>query len=394
MPTPAVRESAWFRRPMILLPGLFCLLLGIALPSSGLYYQLVILLLWLPTLYLLVVQRGQWRNWFSPLMSALTLLFAWALLSSLWSNGEEPGREIKHALMIYLTLWAGVLASGIEQRWLVRLLTFGCYAMAVLAAVAIYTAYFLYDLRWSFRLTSFWQLSHPILAAHVFGFFMVALLYMRPRALAGQAAWCLALALLAGFVFFTQSRGVWLALAAALLVTACVRREWIFWLPVAVGLLLAIAVFVTMPDVFTKRGLSYRPELALQGLSLLAQHPFGGLGIGSSYSLAVKATGQVFDHPHNLFLSVGLDLGGVGLLLWLVIWGLLLQVAWRNRQSPLGGALLGIWCFASVACLSDGAGIWSKPREVWFLAWIPLTLALSLATKVRDQALPERQANT
>lgn len=378
------------KSPMILLPGLLCLVLGIALPSSGLYYQLVIVLLWLPTLYLLAVNRQAWRDWFSPLMVVLTVFFAWALLSSLWSNGDEPGREIKHALMIYLTLWAGVLAAGLDRRWLIGLLGVSCYFMAMLAGVCLYTAYVLYDLPLSFRLTSFWQLSHPILAAHVFGFFLMVLLYFRPVRLAHQAIWCVALLLLAAFVFFTQSRGVWLALGVGLAFTAALRREWIYILAASGGIVVFTIVLVFLPQLVTDRGLSYRPELAAEGLALLAQHPLGGLGIGSVYSLPLAVIGEVFDHPHNLFINVGLDLGGVGLILWLAIWGLLFLTGWRARASVLGGALLGVWCFASVAFLSDGAGIWSKPREIWFLTWIPLTLALALtpAMKTRSQPLP------
>ncbi|TBU79077.1 O-antigen ligase family protein [Phytopseudomonas daroniae] len=378
------------KSPLILLPGLLCLVLGIALPSSGLYYQLVIVLLWLPTLYLLTVNRQAWRDWFSPLMVVLTVFFAWALLSSLWSNGDEPGREVKHALMIYLTLWAGVLAAGLDKRWLIGLLGISCYFMAMLAGVCIYTAYVLYDLPLSFRLTSFWQLSHPILAAHVFGFFLMVLLYLKPVRLVHQAFWCLALLSLAGFIFFTQSRGVWFALAAGLLFTAVLRREWIYRIPVACAVVALAGLVLWMPALLTNRGLSYRPELAAEGWALLAQHPLGGLGLGSVYSLALETIGMVFDHPHNLFINVGLDLGGVGLILWLAIWGLLFLTGWRARDSMLGGALLGVWCFASVAFLSDGAGIWSKPREIWFLTWIPLTLALALtpAMKTRSQPLP------
>ncbi|TBU88017.1 hypothetical protein DNK34_22155 [Pseudomonas dryadis] len=366
------------KSPLILLPGLLCLLLGIALPTSKLYYQLMILLLWLPSLYLLFANRQDWRSWCTPLMGLVTVFFAWALLSSLWSNGEEPGREIKHALMIYLTLWAGVLAAGIAQRQLVLLLAVCCYCMAALAAVCLFTAYVLYELPLSFRLTSFWQLSHPILAAHVFGFFLMALLHLKPARVIHQAFWCLGLLSLAAFVFFTQSRGVWLALGVGLVFSALLRREWIYVLGAVGGIAVLIVMAILMPNLVTDRGLSYRPELALEGLSLLAQHPWGGLGMGSVYSLPLPVLNAVFDHPHNLFISVGLDLGGVGLLLWLGIWGLVFRVGWRARTSPLGCALLGVWCFASVAFLSDGSGIWSKPREIWFLTWIPLTLALAL----------------
>lgn len=388
-----VRATAWYEGALILLPGLFCLLLGIALPTSGLYYQLIIVLLWLPTLYLLVRQRQNWLNWFSPLMSALTLFFAWAMLSSLWSNSDEPGRDIKHALMIYLTLWAGVLLADIERRWLVYLLITSCYVMAGLAAISLYATYIFHGLPMSVRLASFWQLSHSILAAHVFGFFLIVLLYFRPAGLIRQSAWCVALLLLAAFVFFTQSRGVWVAVGAGLVFTAIFKRERIYALAVLVGIAASALVVALRPELMTGRGLSYRPELVFEGLSLMSLHPLGGHGIGGAYSLTLDGTGKVFDHPHNLFLSVGLDLGGIGLSLWVVIWGLLLLTAWRNRHSALGGALLGVWCFASVACLTDGADIWSKPREVWFLSWIPLTLALSLgATKSRAQALPQRQS--
>lgn len=391
LPGSATDGPAWYRGPLVLLPGLLCLLIGIALPSSGMYYRSTILLLWLPTLYLLVIRRHEWWSWFSPLMVAATLFFAWALLSSLWSNGDEPAREIKHALMIYLTLCAGVLAAGLERRWLICLLTVSCYFMACFAAISLYVAYVLHNVPATFRVASFWQMSHPILAAHVFGFFLMALLHMRPARMAHQACWSLALLLLAGFILLTQSRGVWMALSAGLIVTAALRRERIYLFAMLAGATLLSLVLAFWPDLLTGRGMSLRPELAAEGLALLGHHPLGGFGLGGQYSLQLETTGRHFDHPHNLFLSVGLDLGGVGLVLWLAVWALLLQAGWRNRQSALGSTVLGVWCFATVSFLSDGAGIWSKPREIWFLTWIPLTLALALGSaKTRSQTLPRR----
>lgn len=384
-------DTPWYRGPLVLVPGLLCLLIGIALPSSGMYYRSTILLLWLPTLYLLVIKRHEWRSWFSPLLILLTLFFVWALLSSLWSNGDEPGREIKHALLIYVTLLAGALAAGLERRWLICLLTVSCYFMACFAAISLYVAYVLHDMPAAFRVASFWQMSHPILAAHVFGFFLLVLLYLRPVRMAHQACWFLAMLLLAGFILLTQSRGVWVALSTGLVVTAALRRERVYLFAILAGATLLSLVLAFWPDLLIGRGMSYRPELAAEGLALLQLHPLGGFGLGGQYSLQLEANGRHFDHPHNLLLSVGLDLGGVGLVLWLAVWALLLLTGWRNRQSILGGIVLGIWCFATVSFLSDGAGIWSKPREVWFLTWIPLTLALALgSTKVGSQALPRR----
>ncbi|QLF94163.1 O-antigen ligase family protein [Pseudomonas sp. ABC1] len=368
---------------VLLLLGFACLLLGIALPSSKFYHQLLIPFLWLPTLYLMVRRYGHWRERLSPVFLFSLAFLAWSAMSLAWGQAEDPGQESKHMLLIFLTLVAGLFLYQVPTGGLEAVLRLASYVMAALAVVCMVTAYILYELPFSFRLTSFWQLNHPILASHVFGFFAVALYQMRPHGQRHRLFWLLALAALGGFLLFAQSRGVWLALVASVLLAPLWQKavfyRWIALLAVA----LTVLVFWLQPDMLVDRGLSYRPELAQLGLELFTAAPWIGIGAGSDYTLTVAGIGQSFDHPHNFFIGLAIELGAVGSIIWGCVWGATLLAGWRCRASGLGAALLGIWFFASIAFLTDGdaSGLWSKPRELWFLSWIPLLLAISLAAR-------------
>src|SRR5690606_39723584 len=61
-----------------------------------------------------------------------------------------------------------------------------------------------------------------------------------------------------------------------------------------------------------QRGFSYRPELWRAGTALLLENPFWGLGF-QDFKLAVPGLKTLYNHPHNLFLDIGIRLGLVGL---------------------------------------------------------------------------------
>ena len=109
---------------------------------------------------------------------------------------------------------------------------------------------------------------------------------------------------------------------------------------------------------------------------MIADRPWLGLGLGSEYQ--VQALGRMFDHTHNLFTHAALELGLPGLVLWLVVWTRCFVIALRERATPLGGALLAMLSYSTLALLFDGASLWDSPRPEWFLTWLPVGLALGL----------------
>ena len=368
-------RGAW-----LLFPGVLCLLIGISLPTSKLYHQSLALLLWVPGLVLLWSCRAEIRPMLRTALGATLLAFIlWSVLTLLWSSSDDPLRQFKHVLYVVVSLWGMRLLGLFPAPSLERMLRGCAYFMALLASAYWIRTYWVEGAPWQHRMTGSWQLEHSILAAHVFGFFMVVLYQLKPTGRKEMVLWALALLALALYLVFAQSKGVWVALVAVFLLTPFWKKERIYLVLSILCLGGMTGVLWYAPEFALQRGLSYRPELLREGLELLfSGNPLVGLGLGSSFKLHLVSVTATFDHPHNLFLGVALQLGLVGLFLWGGAWLLMGMLTWRRREMPLGSALLGLWLFASLALLSDGAGPWVKPQEIWFLTWIPFGLALAL----------------
>lgn len=376
-------KNAW-----LLFPGVLCLLIGISLPTSKLYHQALTVLLWLPALILMWTCRSEIRPVLKTTLGLALLAFTlWSLISLLWSTTEDPFREAKHVLYVLLSLWALLLLGLFPAVYLERALVTAAYFMASLGCLFWINMYILDDVRWHKRLVGLWQLDHSILAAHVFGFFMILLYQLKPISNRALFPWSAALFVLAAYLLFAQSKGVWLALIAVVLVTPIWKRERVYLSLSVICLVGVLGVLLLAPEFALQRGLSYRPELLREGFDLLLEgNLLAGLGLGSAFKLQLATGRAPFDHPHNIFLAIALRFGLIGLMLWLAAWLTVAQLAWRERSSRIGSVLLGVWLFASLALLSDGDGPWVKPQEIWFLTWIPLGLALAL-----DRLVNKRQ---
>jgi hypothetical protein len=97
------------------------------------------------------------------------------------------------------------------------------------------------------------------------------------------------------------------------------------------------------------------------------------LGLGSGYR--VFASGQYFDHAHNLFSHITILLGIPGLLLWCAVWFGVLREAWKARETFYGKGIIGIWLFSTLAMQFDAASMSGTPRAEWFISWLPIGLA-------------------
>jgi O-antigen ligase len=86
---------------------------------------------------------------------------------------------------------------------------------------------------------------------------------------------------------------------------------------------------------------------------------------------------DVFADPHNLSLGVLYDCGVVGLALWLSLYAFALVFAWRNRKEPLVMIASTLTVFGFMAGMAEGNAFLSRPKEHWFLIWIPMALLFS-----------------
>lgn len=182
------------------------------------------------------------------------------------------------------------------------------------------------------------------------------------------------------FLLLSQTRGVWIALVATLVVSVLARPTRAGLVTLGLGTLGILVRAVWVPEFLTRRGLSHCPELLHKGWGLFVEHWALGLGF-QEYGINVDALGRTFKHPHNLCLDQGIRWGVPGLGLFLMLWGCVAWCAWRNRQRSLGLALLGLWRFSSASLLTDGIGLWFKLNADWLITWLPVALSLLLAAR-------------
>jgi O-antigen ligase len=98
--------------------------------------------------------------------------------------------------------------------------------------------------------------------------------------------------------------------------------------------------------------------------------------MGSFYT--VTALGVKFDHSHNMFTHIAIELGIPGLLLWMAVWFCVLREIWRVRSSTYGKGLMGLWLFSTLAMQFDAASLTDTPRAEWFISWLPVGLSMAL----------------
>ena len=360
--------------------GLVWFLAAIALaPSNKVYQQGLVLFLWLPTLVVawsarqVIVQA--WRRQ-PALWGSVALLLAWGGLSLAWSSAEDPGREAKRLLYILVFLLAFPLLAQLGLARIRQLLLAGSALLAVAALVSVIHFYGVLGMPLVARLKGIGEISHPILGAYVIGSAVLFLLYEPPRQRGLQLLWLAALTCLGLFAMLSQSRGAVLALVLTVIMAPLWfrdRHSRVFAMLAAIATGLA---FYLVYDLIALRGSSYRPEIFHAVVDMIAAHPWTGLGLGAAYD--VSAVGKHFDHTHNMFTHIAVEMGLPGMLLWVMVWLYTLGEIIRARGTLFGKILLGFWVYSTLAMQFDAASLTGTPRAEWFISWLPVGLAMLL----------------
>ena len=371
-------ERNWARGWLAI--GFLWFLVAVALaPSNKIYQQGTVLFLWLPTLVLAWSARNvlmqAWRRQ-PALWISIALLLAWSALSLKWSGTDDTTREIKRLVYVgVFLLFFPLLAQQGHDRML-QLLRWGGVGLGLAALVSIVRYYPIAGNSLFTRLEGIGEVSHPILGAYVIGAGLVWMLHLWPGERRSLLSWAIALGCLGAFVALCQSRGAGMAVALTVLVTPLWARDKRSVALAGLALLASACAYIAFHELILSRGVSYRPAIFKASLHMIADHPFGGLGLGAPYR--VTATGVEFDHTHNMFTHAAVILGLPGALLWAAVWLLTLGEIWKHRACQLGKLALGLWVFSSLSMQSDAASLFGTPRAEWFVSWLPIGLALLL----------------
>ena len=362
---------------VVLLTGLFWL------PSGSLHTKLFYALMAAPALIGLLLKPQQLGMIIrEPIILTFVAFSAWVLISFGWTESDHNlARLAKRPVYIFLFMAGCAMIACKDQRLLLSALRIAAI-IAALAALANLLVHLSINPLGK-RLIGFGALRNPLLTSHVFGLFCtywIASWMIRNEQRPWLALW-LALPLLAALLA-TGSRTPIMALTLTCL--------WMLLLAGRRALAVLAAIALTggvlallLPEIWLERGTSFRPQLWSEALRQASEQIWLGKGYDSSFVFKVEGLNFDLSDPHNVELAVLLELGLIGLTLWLTLYGLALARCFKLRHAQpfqLASALIVYGFFAG---MTEGSSFLSRPNENWFIVWIPLALfaALSVASR-------------
>ncbi|MBX8608199.1 O-antigen ligase family protein [Pseudomonas cichorii] len=360
--------------------------------DRALYHKLFYIFLAFPTFLTLVLQPRLLKALIcNPLFIAFSVFSIYILISIAWAVTEDdlPGL-LKRPMYVMLLLFStGIIALQYPAR-LEQYTRLSALFAALVACVSL--AYFMiFELpAGESRLNGYGVLENPLLTAHVLGAFAAFWLATWFQA---RKAWnpvpIICLAFLGAAIMATGSRTPLIGLTAALgwLLLVGDRRRSLLAVGVAIAVL--ITVLLIHPDAITQRGLSYRPAIWMESLRQIGEHPWLGHGFGTSMTVVIPGLDFTLADPHNMELGVLYSGGILGLALWMALYGLAIRFCWVYR-SHTAVTIAAAWLvFGFASGLTEGNAFMSRPKEHWYLIWIPMALvyAQSLIIWRQERAL-------
>jgi O-antigen ligase len=367
--------------------------------ERALYHKLFYATLALPTLIALALQPSLLKPLIRQPLTQLFLLFsAYILLSVLWADTKEtPLSSIKRPIYLLMLIAAAGMISLNHPGRLERVTEFAA-VIAVLSAV-LSLGYFFYQATPG-RFSGYGALYNPLLSAHVFGFFCAYWLsrwYLDEKI--ARPLPLVALLVLWALLLYTGSRTPLVALSACVLwLVICQWKSRILLIIAAAIALLFVAQSLNLTDDLLARGASFRPAIWQEALFQLQDNLWLGLGYTHPQVFHIEGLDFALADTHNIELGILFCGGIVGLTLWMSMYGYAMTYAWRNRQQPAVLIASSLVVFGFVAGLTEGSAFFSRPKEQWFLIWIPL--ALLAATRLKrtlpkdEQHGPTKKAGT
>ncbi|HDS1747994.1 O-antigen ligase family protein [Pseudomonas sp. M2] len=341
------------------------------------YHKLFYIFLAVPTLVMLVKNREILRPLvFNPLFLAFLAFSAYTLLSIAWSDTDNSTSSLlKRPLYIAMLLLSAGMISLRSPGQLEQWTRYAAIVVAIAAGMSLF--FFLYN-NPAFagrRLVGYGALYNPLLTAHVFGAFAAFWLasWFQARSVLSLIP-LICLAVLGVAILATGSRTPLIGLAGALgwlLIVGDRRRAGL-----AVGVLALALIYVALiyPEAITQRGMSWRPAIWMDALRQISEHPWLGHGFDSPMTVIIPGRAGTLADPHNIELGVLYAGGIVGLFLWMVLYGLAFYFSWVYRKYPAVTVAATWLIFGFVSGLTEGSAFMSRPKEHWFLIWIPMAL--------------------
>lgn len=347
------------------------------LPTSKMVNNVYYVLLALPALGVLLLRRGRGIQQSVALWLWVALCAWFVVVGALSADGQY----FKHVL--YMVLFVLVVSQLVDPEPLrMPLFSRGLFWILGVYVLGSAVVYWLTG-RYAFGERVLWlpgRMTGPIYTsmwlACCFALALPTWLSQRRwlelSAAALLAVFCMAYVLqsrsgLIGMLLIGGLVGGWLALH---------RARYLLWLGFVCALLAMLTLIVTreVPEVASlfARADAGRFEL----WRILAGEWFEcGLWLGCGMQYTTEATilgGAPIQHPHNIYMALGLYSGLVSLLIFLALVVVVLQRAWQQRDP------WGLYLFTALVVLNfDGSKLVGNPDELWLLILLPMALIIN-----------------
>jgi len=289
-------------------------------------------------------------------------------------------RHIRYITNIILFSLAVIYIHHYQQATIERAMLLTATIWAGFGLIELYNVYYLQGLPLSSRIVGSGSLSNTLLTSHVYGAFatfIVSHYLTSTKYHRYQALYLVIFLSLILFIIQTHSRTPLLAMIA---VFGCLllkhRNKKVIY--VTLFLIVSLAIYATFNyDLLIQRGLSYRPEIWLTAINDIQNKPFFGHGIGSKMSLFIPSLNKTFSDSHNIHIGLTYQLGLAGLVIWLALFVYLLRLYLKNPHNLLIATGFPIFIYGITAGMTEGGSFFSRPKEVWFLIWLPIAIMVA-----------------
>lgn len=366
----------------ILSLGVFFILTGLTIVQKiSIYHTFFYILIIIPIIFNITIHPREITEKISNITKILIIFSIWSSLSILWSDTYDTILSpIKRSLYTILLFISFSIIANKNQYNILKIFIFSGFIISLTAIYSLYIFQITYQPE--SRLIGTGALSNPLLSSHIFGIFSVLFLTLTLTTEENviKSIYLITAIILIITTVATGSRTFLLAITASAIWIAFIFNNKKSIITIAFLFTLLIFVYFLYPEAILSRGLSYRPELWSIAIEQILEKPFFGYGFDSTINFYISELDTNFREPHNIHLSILYFTGIIGFSLWCAMHIYALWACWKNKSDTLFIIASALVVYGIAAGMTEGGGLLPRPKEHWFITWIPLAFVSALLT--------------